>query len=304
MNDATPIAVTNDDLMQAVRESAMLANVTISVWSAERSDARLMSEVKRNHGAVGEVGRVVKRILAGADGKLKDVRSAFNLIRIRHYDLTLPLVADSAANRKRGARLLPHKLFQTYLGELTAQRRKAMNLLEDFLAEYPNLISQAKGNLGSMVNDAEYPTVEEVRASFRVTFDFQPIPSGAGFKGLPDNLADRLSLALQDRQQKMFETARKAMWQEVRGRVEHIVDRLADQETKFKASTVKNVRELITLLPGWNVAGEAEADEVVADIKAMLDGVDATVLRDHLGKREEVMGKARTIVGKLDQWGL
>lgn len=301
--DGTINAITTNDVIQAVRESAMLADVSISMWNAERSDRDAMEKLKADAGATGNIGRVVKNMLAGADSKLKDVRSAFTQVRMIHYSLTLPWVSDPHAQRQSGPRLLPHLLFNQYVGALSKQKRAAFQLLDEFLADYPSYITQARANLGGLA-DAAYPSEDEVRAQFRIHFDFEPLPAGAQFKGLPDHTIERLAAGLQAKQTRMIETATRAMWQEAKERVGHIVERLSDPETRFKSATIDNVRELLTLLPGWNLAGNPEVDEVVRDIKTMLDGVEVKDLRENPTTRSDVADKAKRLVEKMQQWGV
>jgi hypothetical protein len=297
------LTLNNDDMIQAVRESAMLADVSVSVWNAEKSDRGAMDDLKARAGATGNIGRVVKNMLAGADTKLKDVRSAFTAVRTLHYGLTLPWVADPHALRATGPRLLPHLLFERYLMSLSKQRNVAINLLNDFLVDYPSYVVQAKANLGTLA-DVTYPTADEVKAAFRVHFDFEPLPAGASFKGLPDHTIERLAGALEAKQKRMVAAATAAMWDEAKERIGHICAKLGDPEAKFKASSVENVRELITLLPGFNMTGLPEVDEVVADIKAMLDKVDAVKLRDNALCREDTAVAAKKIADKLTSWGV
>ena len=300
--------VTQDDMLQAVRESALLANVTIGMFNAERSDRTMLEKVKQDANATGDVGRFVKNIMAGADDKLKNTRNAFAKVRTLHYSLTLPWVSDPHAERQTGPRLLPHLLLDKYLGALSGQKRVAMGLLDEFLVEYPVLVSQAKTNLGLMA-DADYPGVDDIRRQFRIHFDFEPIPAGAAFKGLDAHVMERLTKSLQARQARMVESASQAMWDEVRTRVEHIVERLEGSATdlgdkskittRFKKSTIENVRELAVLLPGWNLAGAPEVTRVVEDIRTMLDGVDAETLRKDATTRASVLAQAKGIVERI-----
>src|SRR4029077_5785037 len=100
---------------------------------------------------------------------------------------------------------------------------------------------------------------DEVKGLFRVHFDFEPIPLGTQFRGLDDHMLERLGKALQNKQQRQVNEAVSAMWAQTKERVQHLVSRLSldDQGDlpKFKEATVDNVRELLTLLPGWNFTG-------------------------------------------------
>jgi hypothetical protein len=253
---------------------------------------------------VGNVGRAIKNLLAGADGQLKKTRAAFTAARTSHYALTLPWVSNPSAERMTGPRLLPNTLFEKYLTEMSELRKRANQELDTLIAEYPEAKRQAIANLGGMADPNDYPDEAGIRAAFRLSFDFVPIPAGASFAGLPDRYVRSLSQQLERKQAQAAQVAQQAMWEQVRERVEHVVDRLRDPDTRFKSSTVEACRELVTLLPGWNVTGDGRVSEIVHDIDTMLHGVDAEVLRKNTGTRKEVANMANAITDKLSQWGL
>jgi hypothetical protein len=246
-------------------------------------------------------------MMAGADGLLKAVHSTFYAVRSKHYEMTLPWVSDPHAARQRGPRLLPHLLFNTYSMEMSNLRRIAINKLEEFLVEYPALAAQARANLAGMA-DAVYPTADEIKGLFRVHFDFEPIPQGANFRGLDDHMLERLGKALQNKQQRQVNEAVSAMWAQTKERVGHLVSRLGlddkGEPLTFKEATIDNVRELLTLLPGWNFTGNPLVTEVVEDINKMLDGVDTKKLRKDMSVRTDTASKAKAITDKMAKWGL
>lgn len=306
-------AVSENDLAEAVRSTALLADLTISMWGAERTDHKIMNEAKITHGAVGNVGRAIKNLMAGCDTELKKTRAAYNQARVLHTQLTLPWVSNPNADKQSGARLLPNMLFQRYAQEMGRLKRAAEAQLEAFLVDYPALAQQAQANLGGLADAKDYPSVEGVRQSFSLSFDFQPIPAATAFRGLPDGMLHKLGARLQEKQAQAAQASQNAMWERVRDTVEHLVDRIADPDTRFKAVTVSNVHELIVLLPGFNVTGDTRVSEIVADIKRMLvvhaqgDGsptdVTAEKIREDAAIRGEVVARARAIAAKLTTWG-
>jgi hypothetical protein len=301
MND---VAVSASDFTQALQESATLAHVQVSMWEGMRTDRRLLEKLKQDTGAVGEVGKVIKNLLTGADGLLKDTRSAYKAVQTRHYALTLAWVNDPNADRKRGPRLLPHALFDTYLQELGALKRSAIETLEDrFLPAYPDLVKQAKLNLAGMA-DQTYPSVDEIRSKFRIHLDFEPIPETSGYRGLPAVAIERLAKNLAARQQRQIADATQEMWAKGKERIEHLVERLSDPENMFKEASLRDVRELITLLPGWNVMGNPIVAEIAEDIKRMMSGVEAEDLRKNEKLRSSTADEAQRIADKMKKWGM
>jgi hypothetical protein len=111
MNDVA-LDFTQADMTQAVREAAMLASVSISVWEGQRTDANLLNEVNARYGATGDVGRVVKNTMAGADGLLKATHSTFYAVRSALRD-DPALGLDPHAARQRGPHLRISSLTNT-----------------------------------------------------------------------------------------------------------------------------------------------------------------------------------------------
>lgn len=297
-------SITHEDLSESIRSTALLADLTLNLWGAEKTDRVLTEQMREDAGAVGNVGRVIKNLLAGADTSLRATRAAYHQARAQHYALTLPWVANPHAERNTGPRLLPNMLFQRYLEAMSKAKRTAEIQRDSFLYEYPSLILQAQANLAGLANPSDYPSVDEVRACFNIAFDFEPIPTGQAFKGLPEHFLNKLSASLERKHTRMLEGSQRAMWEAVRSRVGHMVDRLSDQDAPFKAATVENVRELLSLLPAWDMTGDPRAAEVVQDINQMLHGVDARDLRKDAFARQDVAKQARAVTDKLSQWGL
>ncbi len=292
------------DITEAVRDTAVLADIQIAVWGGERSDRALMDKVKADAGAVGNAGRVVKNLMSGADGALKDVRSAYAAIRSVHYELTLPWVSDPHAERQRGARLLPNALFDRYMGAIAGRRRIAMEKLDAFLDSYPADSALARTNLAGMAKPEDYPTTDDLRRMFRINFSIEPVPDKAGFNMLPPATAAKLRQSLERRHTAMLSTAMEHVWSEVRARVSLLAERLADPEAKFQKGTVEAVAELAGLVRGWNVAGDHRAAEVAADIEALMQAITPEELRKKPEVRANVATGAASLVGKLDAWSL
>jgi hypothetical protein len=296
--------VTQTDLADAVRSTALLADLSISMWGAERTDRKIMDEAKAQHNAVGNVGRAIKNLLSGCDTQLKATRAAYTAARAAHYSLTLPWVSNPHAERQTGPRLLPTMLFERYMKEMGKLRALALTERDKFVHDYPDLMIQAQANLAGLANADDYPTPDEVRRAFRLSFDFAPIPAASAFANLPEAFIEKLSAGLLKKQEAAAQIAQAEMWERVRHAIEPMIQRLSDPDARFKAGTIEGVRDLIGLLPGFNCAGDPRIATVVTDIKAMLDGVDAKDLRTDARVRADVVSQARTITDKLNQWGL
>lgn len=299
------VQISRADLTEAVRATAILADITVAVWSGESTDRTLSDKIKEDAGAIGNTGKYVKNLLAGCDDGLKSVKSTYQGARNLHYKLTLPWASSSITSDKNmGPRLLPNMLFDNYLTQMGKLRREAHKKLDEFLHNYPDLVVRAQANLAGLAKAEDYPSVEDVRKRFKLSFDFTPIPASNAFQGLPDAMLEKLGAQLRRRQEAAVAVAQGAMWDRAKEAVGHLVERLDEPDKEFKVNSVDAVRNLITLLPGFNCAGDPRVTTVVEDIDRMLSGVSAEQLRKNLGVRSDVVKQAQAIADKMKSWGL
>lgn len=290
-------------MIESLRATAMLADVTIGTWSGERSDMQAMDNLKASAGATGKVGRVIKYLMAGADARLKDTRGAFAAIRTAHISLTQPWVMDINADRLRGPRLLPNILFEQYLNTVGERKRVANDALDTMLAHYDEDVALAKTNLGGLADDA-YPSKDQIRGMFYVKIDFEPLPASADFRNLPPHFASKLAENLRKKQETMMQGAQASMWQVIRERVGHARARLADEDLNFKASTIDHLRAVVDLAPAWNIAADDRVPGICAAIADALHNVTPKDLRKDAmlrAKTAEALGK---VLDTLDGWGV
>lgn len=306
--------VTQTDILQAVRSSAVLADVSISTWGGTRTDAKLLNEMKTQHGATGDVGKVMLNVLAGADDLLKKTRSAFAAVRLRHYELTLPWVSDPHATRQEGPRLLPNMLAERYLTEMSIRKGIAKAQLDEFLDAYPSLIKEAQANLNTMAGHIRYPSVEDLRSSFRVHFDLEPLPEfrtpNGHTMGIPldGSILDKLSKALHRKQERQMLDAQRHVWERAATPIKKLIDRLNDSASEgkkfFKESTINAVKELVELLPGWNVTDDPAISEITQEIRDLVDGLDSKTLRANDTVRSQTVSAAQKVADKMTRLGM
>jgi hypothetical protein len=298
------VEITREDLTESVRACALLADLTVSTWQAEVTDRKISNKVKEDAGAIGNTGKFIKNLLAGCDKELKDLRNAYTGARQIHKDLTLPWISNPAADHQKGPRLLPNLLFDRYLTEMSKAKREATRLLAGFVDQYPDLIVRAQANLADMAEVTDYPAVDAIANKFKLSFDFTPIPAATAFQGLPEGMLERLGSQLHARQMGAVQAAQASMWERVRETVGHLIERLEDPDKIFKVNTIESVRELVTLLPGFNTTNDPRVAPVVTAIENMLLGVDPKQLRDNQDTRADVVKQAQAINDQLASWGL
>jgi hypothetical protein len=276
-----------------ITERAMLAAVHISIWTAVKHDRRISRDIADQHGAHQSAGRYNKQLLRGAD-KLDDLRRLAGQVRQYFYKITLPWSDE-------GFRLLPSNLYF----DLTTRMREfeaSFELgVESFLQVYPQYIEEVRPELNGLFREEDYPGADKLRKKFGVKLELLPIPSGNDFRvqmsaeeharvarEIDANVRDSLTRGTED------------LWKRLREVVSHMVDRLNEPDSRFHATLVTNVLDMVEILPRLNVNGDAELNRFAEQVKGRLCNYSAQDLKKHDLLRVTTAADAANIVAEMD----
>jgi hypothetical protein len=172
-------------------------------------------------------------------------------------------------------------------------------VVDEFVAEYPNLVNAARERLGELFDPADYPPAERVREAFGVDYRYFTFDTPQTLKSI--------SKSLYNRERKKAERSWSEAEAEIRNAlragfvqlVEHLKDRLTpDSDGKKKRlheSAIENFREFMTAFEGRNVTDDAELGSLVAKAKALVDGVGIESLRESDDLRSQIVDNLATI---------
>jgi hypothetical protein len=261
-----------------ITERAMLAAVHISIWTAIKHDRKISRDVADQHGAHQGAGRYNKQLLRGAD-KLDELRTLAGQVRQYFYKITLPWSDE-------GFRLLPSNLYF----DLTARMREFEagfeQGVESFLQVYPQYIEQVRPELNGLFREEDYPAADKLRNDFRVQMSAEEQARVA--REIDANVRESLTRGTED------------LWKRLRDVVSHMVDRLNEPESRFHATMVTNVFDLVELLPRLNVNGDADLNRFAEQIRQRLCGFTAQDLKKHDLLRVATANDAAEIVAEID----
>lgn len=276
-----------------ITERAMLSAVHISIWTAVKHDRKISRDVANQHGAYQGAGRFNKQLLHGAE-RLDDLRTLAGQIRQYFYKVTLPWSDE-------GFRLLPSKFYF----ELTARMREFESSFEQgidsFLDVYPQYIAQVRPELNGLFREEDYPSVEKLREKFGVTLEILPIPSGADFRvEMSAEEQARVAREIDANVRQSLVRGTEDLWTRLREVVSHMVDRLNEPESRFHATLVTNVADLVELLPRLNVVGDPDLNRVAEQVRQRLCNHSAQELKKHDLLRVTTASDAAEIVSEMD----
>lgn len=280
-----------------IQDKSVLVDVNISVWTGKKMDKKVSQEIDAAKNTKTKAGNYSKHLLAGTD-KLDVVSKMVANIRNWHYAQTLPW-SDS------GSRLLPMKNFFEYKQTLAYHEQEFNDAVDDFLKEYPNLVSAAAFQLGDLFDRDEYPTADELRSKFKFKYVFLPVANTDDFRiQVGDESAQELKEQYEKFYQDKLNGAMGEAWERLHETLSKMSERLADAEEGekkiFRDSMFTNAMELCSMLTRLNVTEDPKLEEARKKLEKAIAGVDAKDVRDDEGLRKDIKAKVDDILSSFD----
>lgn len=290
----------NTQATPSIQTSAMLLDLTISVYTGRKIDRKTADEVTSAAGAGSKRATSVHKHLFAGDSELADINSYAGWCRARVAQLTMPW-------NDTGTRLLPTRQFFVVKQELDAMQQEFERRVAQFVAGYPQKISNAAFALGKLFDRSEYPMPDQVRAKFSFTFHFSPVPDSGDFRvDIPNEQLstiraqfeqvanDRVRQAVADVWNRIYETASTLSY-----KMTEPAEGSKTARPRLHESTVAQAKELVSLLEGLNLFNDPLMEDMRATLAQTLEGVSLTELREDVGVRADVRAKMDSILGKF-----
>lgn len=284
----------------SITSSAVLVEMNISVWTANKLDKSATEKVVSDNAAVQNAAQVRKNLMAGTTLR-KDIADYAAGCRLWHNTRTLPW-AD------KGARLLSTSLFMDYKSEANVRRDTFNKMVDNFIQQYPSLVQTANNYLGTLFNPEDYPSVDEVRSKFGFRLVFSPVPESGDFRlqvaeqDLQDlrqqyesNFNDRLAEAMREPWDRLHKL--------LTGMSEKLTDVEGEDETKkrYHDTLITNAQSLCSLLTHLNVTKDAKLEQARRDLELTMLGADIDAIKESPEVRKGMKDKLDAIL-KQYEW--
>jgi phosphopantetheine adenylyltransferase len=270
---------------------AMILRVNISQWTGKRFDKKVSARVEAEYNAT-EAGNYVKSLVA--QEAIKKITSISGDARSYVYDQTIRY-GDS------GDYLLTTRNFEAVNARLQTYCTQFNEAVENFCANYPALIEEARGRLNDMFNTADYPDPAVIRSKFSFRFSFHPLESGDHFiVDLAQEHVDSIRQAIAEGQSQLQKAIDAELWERMRKVVSAMVDKLTPQDAIFRDSLVINVRELCETLKALNVHDDTEIEAIRTRIETQLASADPEALRKDRNVRTGTAIEASNILRAIE----
>jgi hypothetical protein len=275
----------------------MLVELSISTWTARKLDKKVSTQVDLDNGAKTKVVNANKNLMAGTGVLDTIVKYAANA-RAWHISQTLPWTDN-------GSRLLPMSNFVNYKKQLGELETNYEALVDKFIIAYPNLVSAAAFQLGTLFDRNEYPDESSLKRKFKFTYSFFPVPTAGDFRidineEAKAEIVANCNSAYQDR----LNNAMREAWSRLHDCLSRMSERLTDNADGsrkiFRDSLVENGVELVTMLKHLNITQDPKLELARRELQVAIGAHDLDSLRDNSNAREAVKLRVDSILSKFD----
>lgn len=297
---------TSEELMEDldIRNYGTLVSLNTLRWHAKVRDHRAADAAASASGADAAAFEARKRLLVGADEKLKRVHTAIDAARTEHYKMTLPwsTVGVNDHGKRSGPRLLPNTLFFDYTQKMAKYKNEMDDALDDFVTAYPSLIAIAQQKLGTSFDRSQYPAPSQIKQHFGLSFDFLPIPTGDDFGNVTLQQAEKLAMNVNKRTKQMLENAMQDAWKRLQDDMEHAFNSLNNPNAKFHYTLIEKMKEHASMLTHLNVTKDPRIEAIRARIEKDLAKRDIKDIRKDDALRKHLAGEARAVLTMMQEY--
>jgi len=284
----------------SITSSAVLTELNLSVWTANKVDRGATEDVNRINNAEVNAAQVRKNLMAGTVMR-KNIADYAGACRTWHNAHTLPW-AD------KGPRLLPTSLFMEYKQEVNVRRDTFNRMVNEFIQNYPALVQTSNHYLGSLFDPNDYPSADEVRNKFGFRLIFAPVPESGDFRlDLPAQEMDEVKREYEDNFKDRLADAMREPWDRLHKVLAAISDKLADAEgdeepkKRYHDTLITNAQSLCAMLTHLNVTNDPKLEQARRDLERTMLGADIEVIRESAAERADIKGKVDAIL-KQYEW--
>lgn len=283
-------------------EKAVLASLSISLWTARKHDKKVTKEVDEYHGTKS-AGRYHKTLMVSK--LLEDIQKNAANCRLEHYRLTKPWMDE-------GPRVLPTELLSTHSQMIKEARERHFELVDEIHFEWDAMLREARKRLNGLFDKKDYPSKDTIRSKFAFEVKLLPIPAAGDFRiEVGTKQMELIKRDLEEHMREVMITGNHDTRDRIIDVVGHMAEKLRafdpDAEDRaergiFHASLVDNVRKLVEVLPAFNMSSDKKLDKIITRMAKELCADEAITLRENEGLRDAVAQSAESILAEVEKY--
>lgn len=258
-------------------------------WARDKEAAR---KVAQESGAKDEDVHSTKRRFAKE--ATQSIRDALN----KAYNFNK---RNSIATGEDGERLMPASFISEYETAMATLNENLKRAKAEFLPHYPEWIEEAKQRLKKLFKAQDYPTMEEMRRNFTMSYSLIPIHNPNADFGFSRSVEASIRRGITDEIERMKAAGSLDLLNRMYEAMARMVERLGKADSIFRDSIVGNLKDICEAVKFLNPDGNTDIESIRKKIEDKLSGLDPKDLRDKRKIRLQAFNEAKEISEEIEQ---
>lgn len=286
--------------------SGILVSAEVSVWTGQKKDKQVQTEVASDKGADTDAISVSKNLLSKCP-QHKALMTFRQTINNGMKVFTFPWAG--------GLDYLPMARYQRFMEWWAQREQEHTELVTEFKRVYPQFVSDlafgVSNTLGTMFDRTDYPHVDDLDSRFTLNLTQVPVPENDWRVQVSHDLASDLHKHYAKQSEQMAQRMvdeQSAQLIKVMESLKHscefsvVTDK--DGTTKVKRNkvvegTLIKALEMIDVFKDFNPSNSVALEEARAGLERLLSGISITQLREHDTTRAIVSSEVDGILSKF-----
>ena len=286
----------------SLRSSSLLVAVDVRVWTATMQDKASSHELTTRKKADDAAARVTQHLLAGnaTHKKLLNYRqTVYNWMQRDTY----PWSGSQS--------ILPAIRLVPFMEQYHKHEAEFNKLVDDFIDEYPGIVSNIAFRMGDFFNPNNYPSAAQVRAKFGIHLYTAEVPEGDFRNTLSQDLADDLHNNYSRQTEQMVKDIMSKQAEQLTKVMESIshccdieVITQADgtkktRRRKLYDSTIQRALELCDSFGQFKLSNNQQLEDARIALQQVLADVNVDALRDSDHLRQSIKSDVDEVLKKF-----
>ncbi len=282
---------------KSIFDQAVLLSLELKSFGTSRK----LADTEYEADAAKDKTRASKRLLDSKE--LKEIRKYDGETRRLISAVTLP------SQFRAGLYLLPIASLERIDEQLRERQLERANLVDVLCQALPTIkytdaLPADQGGLGSLYNEADYPTASALRDAFSMAYNYTEFSAPGRLKSLSMAIYEREKEKAGEIWKSALEEGKALLRAQFLSLVEHMQDRLTPgpdgKAKKFKGSLVGNLQEFLDNFSARNLCDDDALASLVEQAAKTLKGVSPDDLRSSETVKARVTAGMDTIKASLD----
>ena len=275
--------------------TCILVNLRIHMPPQTKLARAASDDVEVKYQTEKKQGKVTKNLFHQRD--IKPLTQVMSKARTLFNEISLPY--DSAY------RIIPSSSYFDFVEKMSEVSREFDQAKQEFLRNYPGIMSKARLALGGLFDGDDYPTETKLQNTVHLAIESSVVPAVTAFDELagltPEMIEELKQQAIAGQEEKV-----KLAMADLLGRLHRSLNKakskLSDEEGIFRDTLVSNIHSALTAVDNLNLTGDPQIAELATAVREVIDGIRPDDLRNDKELRAKTVEETSQLLGKMSEF--